>query len=135
MVEATIQKVLNFFELKANIVTKPFKHYADVPVHHNGIYILSEGDKVIYVGKGQVKNRQAKHWQKAHNELKSGTTDTDGWRWLRENIEISPKDWTLNYLILEKETERSAVEGSLIHLLQPLANDETFKDNNRTLKG
>jgi hypothetical protein len=38
-------------------------------------------------------------------------------------------------MILEKQTERSAVEGALIHLLQPLANDETFKDNNRTLKG
>jgi hypothetical protein len=135
VVDDTIQKVLDFFNLKASVVTKPFKHYADVPRHHNGIYILSEGDKVIYVGKGQIKVRQSKHWQKAHNELKNGTTDTDGWKWLRENVDINPKDWVLNYMILEKQTERSAVEGALIHLLQPLANDETFKDNNRTLKG
>jgi hypothetical protein len=135
MVEQTIQNVLDFFNLKANIMTKPFKHYADIPSRHNGIYILNEGDTVIYVGKGQIKVRQSKHWQKAHNELKAGTTDTDGWRWLRENVEISPKDWTLNYIILQKQTERSAVEGALIHLLQPLANDETFKDNERTLKG
>ena len=29
---------------------------------------------------------------------------------------------------LYKETEKTAVEGNLIHLLQPLANDETYSD-------
>ena len=138
MVEQTIQKVLSFFDIKSEILIKDFKHTKDIPSKHRGVYIISEGDAVVYVGKGQIRTRQKKHWEKAHNELKTGTNDTKGWAWLREHYDtyrLTPLNWTVRYIILKKQTELSAVEGALIHLLQPLANDETFHDNNRTLKG
>lgn len=134
MVEKTLDKVLIFFNIKATITETEFRYYHEIPPRHNGIYVLSQGDQVIYVGKGQIKKRQGTHWNKAFNTLSSGQTDPSGWKWLRENIEIDPANWVLRYILLYKQTELTAVEGALIHLLQPLANDETFKDENRTLK-
>jgi len=132
MVEPTIKKVLKFFDIKAKIIKWEFQYYKDIPNDHTGIYVISQADQVIYVGKGQIKSRQSKHWAKAFGNKEA--KDTSGWRWLRENVEITPAGWTVSYIILHKQTELSAVEGALIHLLQPLANDETFRDNERALK-
>ena len=132
MVEPTIKRVLKFFDIKAKVIDWEFQYYKEIPPTHTGIYVIQQGEQVIYVGKGQIKSRQSKHWDKAFGNKKA--KDTSGWRWLRENIEIAPTTWKVNYILLHKQTELSAVEGALIHLLQPLANDETFKDNERTLK-
>ena len=137
-IEQTIQGELAHFNIQAEIITKQFKMPNTIPSKHNGVYIISEGDYVVYVGKGWIRARQKKHWEKALAELKRGTNDTKGWQWLRENYSVynlNPENWTVQYLILHKETELTAMEGALIHLLQPLANDETFTDNARTLKG
>jgi len=138
MIDQTIQSELNHFNIKAEVIVKQFKHHNTIPSKHNGVYIISEDDKVVYVGKGQIRVRQKKHWEKALHELKRGTNDTKGWKWLRENYSVynlDPQKWVIRYMILHKETELTAIEGALIHLLQPLANDETFVDNARTLKG
>ena len=132
MVEPTIKRVLKFFDIKAKIINWEFQYYKEIPASHNGIYVITQGSDVVYVGKGQIKSRQGKHWDKAFGNKTA--KDTSGWRWLRENVEIDPKTWQVNYILLHKQTELSAVEGALIHLLQPLANDETFKDNERVLK-
>jgi hypothetical protein len=137
-VEQIIQNELSHFNIQAEIITKQFKMAHTIPDKHNGVYIISEGDNVVYVGKGWIRARQKKHWEKALHELKRGTNDTKGWKWLRENYSVynlTPEKWVVQYLILHKETELTAMEGALIHLLQPLANDETFVDNARTLKG
>jgi hypothetical protein len=138
MVEETIKKELEHFGIQAEIITKDFKMYNTIPSKHNGVYVVSEGDKVVYVGKGWIRARQTKHWQKALADFKHGTNDTKGWRWLRENYgvyNLTPEKWTVKYIILHKETELTAMEGALIYRLQPLANDETFVDENRILKG
>jgi hypothetical protein len=138
MVEQMINSELTHFGITAEIITKQFKMYKSIPSKHNGVYVVSEGDKVVYVGKGQIRARQTKHWQKALAEFKHGTNDTKGWQWLRENYAVynlTPELWTVRYIILHKQTELTAMEGALIHRLQPLANDETFNDNARTLKG
>jgi len=135
MVEKTIKRVLKFFDIKTKIIDWDFQHYNDINSEHKGVYVITHDDEVIYVGKGQIKTRQGKHWDKALGAKKA--KDTSGWRWLRENKEINAKivkDWKVFYVILYKQTELSAVEGALIQLLQPLANDETYKDNERTLK-
>jgi hypothetical protein len=131
MVEKTIKRVLKFFDIKADVLEEEFHLYKKIPKDHTGIYIIQQGDQVIYVGKGQIKSRQGKHWDKAFGSKTA--KDTSGWRWLREHVDINPVKWRVNYILLHKQTELSAVEGALIHLLQPLANDETFKDNERVL--
>lgn len=138
MIEETIEKVMNEYSIRSEIIIKQFKMPNTIPDKHHGVYIISEDDKVIYVGKGQIRRRQKKHWQKAFALLKNGTNDTKGWTWLRENYSeynLTPENWVVRYIILNKETELSLMEGVLIHLLQPLANDETFVDYNRNLKG
>ena len=137
-IDQVINDELKHFNIQAEIIVKQFKMPKTIPDKHNGVYVISEGDFVVYVGKGQIRRRQKKHWEKALHELKRGTNDTKGWQWLRENYSVynlNPENWVVQYLILHKETELTAMEGALIHLLQPLANDETFTDNNRTLKG
>jgi excinuclease UvrABC nuclease subunit len=138
MVEEIIKKELEHFGIQAEIITKDFKMYKSIPSKHNGVYVVFQDTDVIYVGKGWIRARQAKHWEKALADFKHGTNDTKGWQWLRENYinySLTPEKWKVKYIILHKETELTAMEGALIHRLQPLANDETFNDNNRILKG
>jgi hypothetical protein len=133
MVVDTIKNTLKFFNIDAELEVNGFSNYRQIPAKAKGIYVIIQGETVVYVGKGNIKARQVHHWNKANNIIKPGTQDPDGWKWLREHVEIHPATWTIYHLVLTKETEKSAVEGALIHLLQPLANDETFKDRRNTL--
>lgn len=128
-VTQTVDRVKAFFGIDCTLAQKPFKDWTDLPRKKRGVYILTdEHERVVYVGKGFIRDRQDSHWPKAHGTPKKHQIDPKGWKWLRENYEVKPSEWTLNYILLAKETELSAMEGSLIHILQPLANDETFKD-------
>jgi len=130
-VDETIQNVLDYLDIKAEIITKPFKYHKEIHKELNGIYILTHNDNIMYVGKGQIKKRQQGHWKKANGELKP--KDPPGWHWLFKNAHSDAKEWTIRYLILHKQTELSAVEGCLIHKFQPLANNETFIDEGRNI--
>ena len=130
-IDEEIQRTLEFLKIEAEVITKPFKYHREIHKVLKGIYILINGDTVVYVGKGNIADRQRKHWKKANGDLK--IKDPEGWHWLNKNYESIPKEWTIKYLILHKQTELSAVEGCLIHFFQPLANNETFVDEGRTL--
>ena len=123
----TITKCLDFFGIQTKVSQVPFSLSRNIP-RGRGVYVITDDTDVIYVGKGSIRDRQPKHLQKALNELKPGTRDTKGWSWLRENCDVIVNDWTIYYIILDKETELSAMEGALMHLLKPLANDETLSD-------
>jgi hypothetical protein len=128
-IEATINRMKQFFGIDCEVSKLPFTDWASLPKTMRGVYVLTdEQGQTIYVGKGFVRSRQDTHWAKANGIVKSNVVDTKGWQWLREHVQITPSQWTLNYIALARETELSAMEGGLIHLLQPLANDETFKD-------
>ena len=128
-VAQTVDKISQFFNINCVLESKQFSDWASLPRTMRGVYILTdEHGRVVYVGKGFIRSRQDSHWPKAHGQPKKHQVDPKGWQWLRENYTVTPGLWMLNYISLSKETELSAVEGSLIHLLQPLANDETFKD-------
>jgi hypothetical protein len=130
----TIASLKTFFRIECAVETKKFPEHKAIPTKRRGVYVLvDEQGLIVYVGKGNVKARQVQHWNKAHNIIKPGTIDPKGWKWLRENYQVQPSEWTVYFVDLKRETELSAMEGGLIHLLQPLANDETFKDEERTL--
>jgi hypothetical protein len=133
MIVDTIKNTLKFFNIKTDINVNAFSEYRKISTRAKGIYIIIQGNTVVYVGKGNIRARQVHHWNKANNIIKPGTQDPDGWKWLREHVDIYPATWTIYHLELYKETEKSAVEGALIHLLQPLANDETFRDRRTEL--
>jgi hypothetical protein len=102
-VDSVIKSVLDFNDIEAEIITKKFRYYKDIHKLLKGIYILMQGDEVVYVGKGNIADRQRKHWKKANGDLK--IKDPEGWHWLNKHVEITPKDWTIKYLILHKQTE------------------------------
>lgn len=129
MVKDTIKKCSKFFNIACTIEETLFQDFRTLVTRQRGVYVLvSDTDEIIYVGKGFIKTRQKSHWDKSVNEVDSLRYIPNGWRWLRENFEVTPDAWRLYHIELTKETELSAMEGALIHLLQPLANDETFKD-------
>ena len=128
-IAGTVSQVKEFFNITCEMQQIQFKDWASLPRKLRGVYILTdEESRVIYVGKGFIRTRQDSHWPKAHGTPKKGQIYPKGWKWLAENFSVAPELWTLNYIGLMQETELSAMEGGLIHLLQPLANDETFKD-------
>jgi excinuclease UvrABC nuclease subunit len=135
MVKTNVKTVLEMNKINADLISIPYRTHTTIDPNYTGVYIITQDDLVIYVGKGEILNRQRKHWDKAHRKtLVEAAKDPKGWQWLRENYTIEPNNWQLHYIILYKQTELSAVEGALINLLQPLANNETFEDNKRTLK-
>lgn len=122
----TIADTLKWLNISAYVFECPFEQSNTIAKTSEGVYVIAQGQTTIYVGKGQIRTRQQKHRDKALNL--GGARDTVGWRWLRENTEIDTHSWHILYVLLPRQTQRVAVEGALIHLLQPLANDETYRD-------
>ena len=126
----TIQKCADFFDINCTTHEINFAYWKDIPRTHRGVYIITYGNdgQIIYVGKGNIRGRQEKHYQKTIGKISEGLTYPDGWKYLFENFDLPSELWHVYYVTLNTETELSAMEGALIHFLQPLANDETFKD-------
>ena len=121
-----------FLELETlSVVQMPYRFYRDIATSSRGVYILEDDlQRCIYVGKGWIRRRQDTHWPKALGQVPNYQRDPEGWQHLRENNpRLDPREWTIYYVLVEQETAITALEGALIHLLQPLANDETFRDN------
>ena len=126
----TIESIWLFLSLPQNeCAVIPFTTWQQIPRSDKGVYIIFSPTEIIYVGKGKIRARQPMHLEKALGRFKHAK-DTEGWQWLRENRELAPDDWKLVVISNLGATARSAVEGSLIHILQPLANDEVFEDRN-----
>ena len=127
-IESTIQRCQQFLGLDSVTARDiSFQDWREISSRDRGIYVIYSSSAVIYVGKGRIRSRQDKHWQKALAEFRDAR-DTVGWQWLREHTAVEPEQWRLQVITLPQSTARSALEGTLIHLLQPLANDEVYED-------
>ena len=132
-VKETLKKVLEFHGITTDVLACDFLDYKNISEKINGVYLIVYLNMVIYVGLGIVRERISTHEQKALNSLKNAK-DTSGWRYLRENYLVDLSKWDLLYVPIESATGRSAVEGSLMHLLQPLANNECLEDRKKLSK-
>ena len=100
----------------------------------NGVYIIIHKDQIVYVGKGNIRDRQKMHIEKltgAFNKAK----DTKGFRLLREHDNVNAYDCEVYYFDCETAANASAVEGALIKFLNPLANKETYGEHFQGLSG
>lgn len=135
----TITNISTFFGINIQPETVKFPEWSSINRGRRGVYVLVDraaelpGAEYIYVGKGFFRARQKSHWVKANDIVPVGHIDPKGWKWLRANTDMAVDNWHLYVIDLARETELSAMEGSLIHLLQPLANDETFTDRKNLL--
>jgi len=132
-IKETLKKALDFHGIATEISECAFLDYKNISKKINGVYLIVYLDMVIYVGLGIIRERIPMHEQKALNSL-IGAKDTDGWKYLRENYSVDLSKWNILYVPIDSATGRSAVEGSLIHLLQPLANNECLKDREKLSK-
>ena len=128
MILDTIMKCTDFFKITCDVHQYKFLDWRTIPKKHRGVYIIANGEDILYVGKGNIRGRQEKHYQKTIGVVNAGLTYPDGWKYLFENYKVPTDVWTVFYITLKTETELSAMEGALIHFLQPLANDETHTD-------
>lgn len=135
----TINNISAFLGITAQPELVLFPEWSTIDRGRRGVYVITDraadavGAEYVYVGKGFFRARQKSHWVKANDIVPVGHIDPKGWKWLRANTEMSVQNWHLYVIDLARETELSAVEGALIHLLQPLANDETFTDRKNLL--
>ena len=92
-----------------------------------GVYIIASKDKIYYVGKGNIRDRQKMHVEKLLGEFKYAA-DTRGFKKLRETAEYDINDFDIHWIPVSNESLIGALEGILIYKLQPLANDECIID-------
>lgn len=135
----TINNIGTFYGISAQPELFKFPEWSTINRGRRGVYVITDRAadtadvEYVYVGKGFFRARQKSHWVKANDIVPVGHIDPKGWKWLRSNTEMSVQNWHLYVIDLARETELSAIEGGLIHLLQPLANDETFTDRKNLL--
>jgi hypothetical protein len=122
----SIGKIVTLYDIWGNI---QFDRWSAKPEIKNkrarGVYVIYDNTKVYYVGKGFIRDRQDKHKEKFLGEFRNAR-DTRGFKNFREKfgiIDLTCLDFC--YITLDSETAIGAVETGLIHMLQPLANDET----------
>jgi excinuclease UvrABC nuclease subunit len=126
MIQQTIDRCLKFFEITVNQREIAFIDWPQLPSRGRGVYVISDGDQVLYVGKGHVRSRQTQHYKKITNTLQSYFTEPKAWRWLRTVRGADHTTWRVTILYTNNKAEESALEGSLIYFLKPLLNDECF---------
>jgi hypothetical protein len=135
----TVQRLSDFFEIPSTLQWVEMADWSYLDKFRRGVYVITTADgaldttKIVYVGKGFFRARQSSHWAKLTGTISPGQIDPKGWKWLREHHELDLSNWRVYLVDLPLETQLSAMEGGLIHLLQPLANDETFTDRQKSV--
>lgn len=104
-----------------------------------GLYAIFQGERCMYAGKGKVPTRIMHHYNKAYENWisstgnRNSTTDTRGWKELREQEWFKPDEWTIEYFVENNSISRSAYEGIMIKLFNPYANDEVMEHRNQSI--
>lgn len=126
MISQTIDKILTFYDINANVEYTKWSERPDLEIKKSrGVYIIYDDENVYYVGKGFIRDRQKMHKEKFLGEFRNAR-DTRGFKNFRNKygiLDLTKLEFC--YIIIESETAIGAVETGLIHMLQPLANDET----------
>jgi len=127
-VNYNVDKLSNFFGIDIlDRVECPFVEYPHrLKPNRRGIYVITEPDQVIYVGRGIIKTRQKMHEHKILNTLPDYFKEPEAWKWLRTVRGADINNWHLTALELSVKKYEAAMEGGLICFLDPLINDETF---------
>jgi hypothetical protein len=127
MLDTILEKIktnLEYKSISGKIEKCAFNEYKTFK-RRRGIYVIYDNDKVIYVGKGFFKARNDSHYKKAIDEARYYP---EGWIWFKNTYDYDISDWNLVIVELESEVAITYMEGAMMLDLDPLANDETFKD-------
>ena len=122
----SIDKIKNLLNIEFEINFVEFLNREHIPKNRRGIYIILDGEEVLYVGKGNIASRQKEHLAKITNQLSKNHKEPKGWKWLRTERKAVPDNWKFIMIFTNTKSEETAMEGVLIHMLQPTVNDEIF---------
>ena len=125
----TISRCAEFLEAEVRLQKTQYRKCPDIPYAYRGIYIIMQGDWVIYVGKGNIKDRQRSHFNKMQKGHSAGDIEAAAWGVVRDNELTNMDIWTLYYAELQSRVDETALEGLLIKFLAPTANSEVYLDN------
>jgi hypothetical protein len=124
-IQDSIIKIQQFLNIAAEPQFQPWS--IRLALSHRrarGVYVIYDNNHIYYVGKGNIQDRQQMHLEKFTGEFRRAR-DTRGFRQLRERLgPVDTQGLQCCTCELTQESAISALEGSLIHLLQPRANDE-----------
>lgn len=127
------QKIEQFFDARLFVNIDAWSQSAKIGTELRGVYVIYDKTHIYYVGKGQIKARQKMHKEKFEGSFKHAK-DTLGFRALREaELDIDLDQLKIMWVGIAQETLIGAVESALIHLLQPMANDEVVKDKQKAV--
>lgn len=126
LIEKNISKIVTLYNIYGHIKFDKWSERPELQEKRSrGVYIIYDEKNIYYVGKGFIRDRQKTHKEKFLGEFRNAR-DTRGFKSFREKFGILDlESLSFCYIILDSETAIGAVESGLIHLLQPLANDET----------
>lgn len=123
----TVVDTATFFNLQLDVYSVALSERMKIPASiKNGVYIIEANNKIVYVGKGTVRDRMKTHIEKISGEFHAAK-DTTGFKILRETTNITVKDCKVSYMDCKSEINATAMEGALMKKLMPLANNETYK--------
>jgi hypothetical protein len=96
-----------------------------------GIYVIWQGERCIYVGDGGgeygIRGRIVPHHiNKAHGRVGNRTKDTAGWREGRSQPWWDPASWEIEYFLCSNPVHRSYLEGAMLLEFKPWCNDQMF---------
>lgn len=114
-----------------------FAAYKSLP-KTKGLYSIWQDNVCVYVGqgggRGGIRARFDHHHNKAYaifetsKGTRNGTQDGAGWKEGRNNSWWNPKEWTIEYFECNKAVHRTYLEGTMMLVLNPFCNDESFED-------
>ncbi len=137
MVVDSINKVEKFFNIKLEPDCVELSKWKDIPFSiKHGVYIITHGKKVLYVGQGRVRRRQKHHIDNMTGknliteDNKGRTKSTKAWEVLRNSRIIDTDCCAVTYMDCKTKYDAVAVEGALIKFLMPRANSETYEETN-----
>ena len=135
MVVKSITKVEKFFDIKLKPDCIELLRWKEIPFSiKHGVYIITCGREILYVGQGRVRRRQKHHIDNITGEnlitedSKGRTKSTKAWEVLRNTRSIDTDCCTVTYMDCKTKYDAVAVEGALIKFLMPPANSETCEE-------
>jgi len=131
-ISRSISKVSKFFGIELDPESVKLSEWKEIPFSiKHGVYIITHGLEILYVGQGRVRRRQKHHIDNITGEnlitkdSKGRTKSTKAWEVLRENRSINENYCRVIYMDCKTKYDAVAVEGALIKFLMPPANSET----------
>jgi excinuclease UvrABC nuclease subunit len=117
-----IQLMKTVHGIESSSQTFDFTNWREIKTAAYGVYIIYHEDEIVYVGQGNIRDRQQKHMAKLTENITPETDMPDGWLHLRTQRTLDYKKFQLIVLYISDQADVNLMEAGLIKHLQPSVN-------------